>query len=191
MRVFIGYVGEHGSTRGIAERIAATLTAQGHQADVADLADARTAAPDHDACVLGSAVHNGRWMPAAAEYLRRYAPELARQPLWLFSVGLARVLGGPLERWSRNPEPLPSVRDLLAPADHHLFAGAFEREHTTWAGHVFFRALGGHYGDHRDWREIDAWATGIAHRLLPVPPTKEHHRSGCTQDHPGPLTQDR
>ncbi len=181
MRVLIGHAGEHGSTRGIAERIAATLTEQGLQADLTDLADERTAAPDHDGCVLGSAVHNGRWMPAAAEYVRRYTPELARRPLWLYSVGLARVFGGPLERWSQNPEPLPSVHDLLAPVDHHLFAGAFERAHTSLLGHAVFRTLGGHYGDHRDWQEIDAWAAGIAHQLLSDPLEKGHHRSGPAQ----------
>lgn len=178
MRVFIGYAGEHGSTHGIAERIAVTLTQQGHQADATDLADERTVAPDHDACVLGSAIHNGRWMPAAAEYVRRYTPELARRPLWLFSVGLARVFGGPLERWSQNPDPLPAVRDLLSPVDHRLLAGAFERAHTSLLGHVIFRTMGGHYGDHRDWQEIDAWAAGIAHRLLSAPPEMEHHRTG-------------
>ncbi|KEF06612.1 MULTISPECIES: flavodoxin domain-containing protein [Streptomyces] len=177
MRVFIGYAGEHGSTRGVAERIAATLTGRGLQADIADLADECAAAPGHDACVLGSAIHNGRWMPAAAEYVRRYTPELARRPLWLFSVGLARVLGGPFERWSRNPDPLPAVRDLLSPVDHRLLAGAFEREHTSLLGHLVFRAMGGHYGDHRDWQEIDAWAEGIAHRLLSAPSEKEHHRN--------------
>ncbi|KOG54756.1 hypothetical protein ADK76_22885 [Streptomyces griseoflavus] len=178
MRVFIGYAGEHGSTRGIAERIVATLTEQGLQAGLTDLADACAVSPDHDACVLGSAVHGGRWMPAAAEYVRRYTPELARQPLWLFSVGLARVFGGPLERWSRNPDPLPAVRDLLSPVDHRLLAGAFEQEHTSLPGHLIFRAMGGHYGDHRDWREIDAWAKDIAHRLLSAPSEKEHHRNG-------------
>ncbi|GCD48183.1 flavodoxin domain-containing protein [Streptomyces paromomycinus] len=179
MRVFIGYAGEHGATRGIAERIAATLTGQGLQADLTDLADERATAPDHDACVLGSAVHNGRWIPAAAEYLRRYTPELARRPLWLFSVGLARVFGGPLERWSQNPDPLPAVRDLLSPEDHRLLAGAFERAHTSLPGHVIFRAMGGHYGDHRNWPEIDAWTKDIAHRLLSAPSGKEHHRNGA------------
>ncbi|WP_030371070.1 flavodoxin domain-containing protein [Streptomyces rimosus] len=177
MRVFIGYAGEHGSTRGVAERIAATLTGRGLQADLTDLADACAAAPGHDACVLGSAIHNGRWMPAAAEYVRRYTPELARRPLWLFSVGLARVLGGPFERWSRNPDPLPAVRDLLSPVDHRLLAGAFEREHTSLPGHLVFRAMGGRYGDHRDWQEIDAWAKDIAHRLLSAPSEKEDHRN--------------
>ncbi|MEV5595975.1 flavodoxin domain-containing protein [Streptomyces sp. NPDC052496] len=182
MRVLIGYAGVHGSTRGVAERVAATFTARGFQAEVTELAAGADAAPDHDAYVLGSAIHNGRWLPEAAEYLRRYTPELARQPLWLYSVGLARVLGEWFEKHSQNPEPLSSLCDLLAPVDHHLFAGAFERDHTSWAGHVVFRTLGGRYGDHRDWREIDAWATGIAHRLLPVPLKKEHHRSGLTQD---------
>ncbi|UNO43355.1 flavodoxin domain-containing protein [Streptomyces sp. MST-110588] len=177
MRVYVGYAGEHGSTRGIAERLAATLTQQGHRADVTDLADERTGAPEHDACVLGSAIHNGRWLPPAAEYLRRYTPELARRPLWLFSVGLARILGDWFARRSRSPAPLPALRDLLAPVDHHLFAGAFERDHTSVFGHLVFRSLGGHYGDHRDWREIDAWATDIARHLLPAPSQEAHHRS--------------
>ncbi|MET9294714.1 flavodoxin domain-containing protein [Streptomyces sp. NPDC003077] len=170
MRVLVGYTGEHGSTRGVAEHVAATLGKDGHEAEVVPLAvpGAGGPAPDHDAFVLGSAVHNGRWMPEADAFLRRYRGELAGRPLWLFSVGLARVLGGWVERRAPDPEPVRSLCAALHPVDHHLFAGAFEREHTGLVGHVVFRAMGGRYGDHRDWDEIGAWADGIARHLATI-----------------------
>jgi len=32
--------------------------------------------------------------------------------------------------------------------------------------HVFLKTFGGRYGDHLDWRDIDAWANNIARQLL-------------------------
>jgi menaquinone-dependent protoporphyrinogen IX oxidase len=40
----------------------------------------------YDAAVLGSAVHGGRWLPAAAQFVERNAAVLHERPVWLFRV---------------------------------------------------------------------------------------------------------
>uniref|UniRef100_A0AAU2UXM9 Uncharacterized protein n=1 Tax=Streptomyces sp. NBC_00003 TaxID=2903608 RepID=A0AAU2UXM9_9ACTN len=54
---------------------------------------------------------------------------------------------------------------LIHPVEHRLFRGVLSAEHLSPARRMVFRTLGGHYGDHRDWKEIDRWAEDIAHRL--------------------------
>ncbi|MFC5889946.1 MULTISPECIES: flavodoxin domain-containing protein [Kitasatospora] len=87
MRVLVGYAGEHGSTRGIAERIAAGLRRHGHHVVVMSLVPLGpslvledTELEDLDAAVLGSAVHDGRWLPAAVEFARRKRRRARRPP---------------------------------------------------------------------------------------------------------------
>ncbi|MBP0450599.1 flavodoxin domain-containing protein [Kitasatospora sp. RG8] len=186
MRILVGYASEHGSTRGIAERIAAGLSRHGHHVVVASLVPLgpsrgpeATELEDLDAAVLGSAVHDGRWLSAALEFTRRNADALAGLPVWLFSVSLLGERGSAfhpfvakrlraLRAAHRSPQPdgLRSDADLQ---DHHDFSGAVESEHWPFPGRVAFRLMGGRYGDHRDWADIDRWTESIARRLASGP----------------------
>lgn len=71
-----------------------------------------------------------------------------------------------MRRMRSEPKDMATFRRLVRPRDHRSFAGAVEREHWDLAGHLFLRACGGTYGDHRDWIDIDAWADSIVQVLL-------------------------
>ncbi|BFV55403.1 hypothetical protein KCMC57_up05070 [Kitasatospora sp. CMC57] len=174
MKVFVGYATAHGSTRGVAERIAAVLGRNGHQVVLGSL-HRPTDPRGFDAVVLGSAVHDGKWLPEAVESVRRDADTLGRCRVWLYSVslvggrtsavrpGVARRLRGLKAR--RGAELPTELRAALRPVDHHDFAGAVAPEHWPITGRLVFRMMGGRYGDHRDWAEIEDWADGIARTL--------------------------
>lgn len=161
MTVLVGYASEHGSTEGIARRIAARLRERGRTADVRPLSDA-PGADGYEAVVLGSAVHGGAWLDEASGYVRANTDPLGRIPIWLFSVGLARVVGGWFEKHSRDPEEIMELCRGHDLRDHRLLAGALRPQHLPLPGRVFYRLIGGRYGDFRDWEEIDAWADTIA-----------------------------
>ena len=166
MRILIAFASRYGSTRGIADAIAERLQAAGHTVDVRHAADVEGVAA-YDAVVLGSAIYDQAWLPEAAQLARHDARMLAERPLWLFSVGaLSSEQDWPLGALARR-EPKESVRlqRALRPRDYHVFAGAVAPEHLSLVGRLFFRALKGRYGDYRDWREIAAWADGIARAL--------------------------
>jgi menaquinone-dependent protoporphyrinogen oxidase len=164
-RVLVGYATAAGSTRGIAERIAADL------AGVADVT-VGPLGPDvdpagFDAFVLGSAVHSQAWLPAATEFLRRGRAVLGERPFWCFSVaGVAPT--GPVSRAvvgmevRRIAEAFPSG---LTPREHRVFAGVVVLRGLPLWGRLFWRAVGGRPGDSRDWAAVDRWAGEIAAAL--------------------------
>lgn len=175
MSVLVAYAGEHGATQEIADRIAGRLQRRGLDVALAPVESLGSLAGP-DAVVLGSAIHNGQWLPAAAAVADREAPVLVARPLWLFSVGMVgdtgSAFGARLTPFLRRRQPVPAaVAALLGAATpgrrpvHRRFAGVFLREHTSWWGAALYRAMGGRFGDHRDWSDVDAWADTVAEQL--------------------------
>ena len=142
--ILVGYASAHGSTKGIAEEIGNRLAKAGLQAEVRSI-DEVNALEAYDAVVLGSALHNMRWLPPALAFVKRHASELSRR--------------------DRDTKEMAGFRRTVRPRDHRNFAGAIQRTDWNLVGDLFLRACGGTYGDHRDWRDIDAWADGIAREM--------------------------
>ncbi|WP_424886921.1 flavodoxin domain-containing protein [Streptomyces sp. XH2] len=174
MRILVGYATAHGSTRTVAERIAGVLARHGHAPDVESLDEAGPPV-GYDAAVLGSAVHNGRWLPTGSDFIRRHGTLLASHPVWLYSVGSQGERSGAfgaaaaqrirVAREQQRSGELRQLRNAVHPRDHHDFAGVVTAEHLPLAGRLAVRAMGGHFGDHRDWTEIDDWAESVARAL--------------------------
>ena len=65
----------------------------------------------------------------------------------------------------KETEEITALCAAVAPLAHVNFAGAVSRDDWPPAGRAFFRAMGGRYGDHRNWTVVDAWAAEIAEYL--------------------------
>ena len=76
MRVLVAYATKHGSTRGIAERIAETLTQEGVDATLVDVKEAPPA-DQFDAFVIGGAAYMYHWLKESADYVRAHAQEMS------------------------------------------------------------------------------------------------------------------
>lgn len=180
MVVLVGYASEHGSTQGIAERIAQDLTRQGLAVEISAMADVTDVAR-YRAAVLGSAIHAGAWLPAGREFVERHADRLRDVPVWLFSVSTVGdedamfpdVVASRLRAMRKETAEIGSFRRALHVREHHNFTGAIQREHWPQSGRVFFRSMAGRYGDHRNWPAIDAWADRIAAQVATTLP-REH-----------------
>ncbi|GAA3939020.1 flavodoxin domain-containing protein [Actinomadura viridis] len=176
MFVLVGYATAHGSTRSIAERIGARLTERGNRVDVRPMDEVKDAGA-YEAFVLGSAVHNQRWLPEASEFLHENQALFRERPVWAFSVGMPAALRGPWKRMGprEGPKITATLEKTARLRDHRLMSGVVGREQMSRAGHLVFRALGCRYGDYRDWAAVDGWADDIAGRLAaegaPRPPS--------------------
>lgn len=167
IRALVAYASVHGSTRSIAERIAARLHEQGAQVEVLS-AECVDDPDEYDVFVVGSAVHDMAWLPQALDFVHHNAPLLARRDVWLFSVGMPGALRGPWKALADREEScvLGDLVKELKPRGHHLFSGVIEAGHLNRAGRVKFRAMGLRYGDYRDWSAVDTWAREIGCRVL-------------------------
>ncbi len=86
MNVLVAYATRHGSTGGIAERIAERLRAAGTEADARRVAEVDDATR-YDAFVVGAAAYMYHWLGEATEFVERNRDLLATRPTWLFSSG--------------------------------------------------------------------------------------------------------
>ena len=171
-RVLVGYASAYGSTKGIANRIGECLDGADVAVDVRSV-DEIDALEDYEAVILGSAIHNAKWLPPATEFLVTHAAALATRPLWLFSVSsvgdttsfLHYRVAQLMRLLRKEPAIISQSRVSLRPRGHRNFAGAIERAHWTVPGDIFLRLCGGSYGDHSDWDDIERWAADIVTSL--------------------------
>ncbi|GAA1750954.1 flavodoxin domain-containing protein [Kocuria aegyptia] len=167
MRILVGYASWQGSTAEIAQRIATILGQAGATVVVAPVREVGDLA-GYDAVVLGSAVHNQSWSPEAVGFIHRHSGVLSERPVWLFSVGMSDGLPRPLRRMARTAQDqriAEALREDVQPRGHQVFSGVCRPEQLPrWVGGAF-RAVGGHFGDYRDWPVIEAWAQQIAQDL--------------------------
>ncbi len=167
-RVLVVYASRFGSTRAIAARIAATISATGLAVNVRAAGDPGEV-DGYGAFVIGSTVEAGRWLPAATALVERHEAKLAACPVWLFSSG--PVGDHAVHAEQPDPKEVEAFRRTLAPRDHRVFAGAFDRATADFSGmglaeRTLVRRLMPS-GDWRDWPEIEAWAGEIA-RAIPA-----------------------
>jgi menaquinone-dependent protoporphyrinogen oxidase len=170
MNVLVIYATRLGSTRGIAERIAARLKADGLAATAAPVRSV-TDLRAYDAFVVGSAVYAGHWLIPAGRFIEDNQAVLASRPVWLFSsgpVGSTATSKPPV-----SPLGIEALGNTVSARGHRIFAGAFDRNTLDEAalGKVerFIAKRFVPEGDFRAWPEIDAWADEIARDLSVAP----------------------
>lgn len=169
MGVLVAFATSHGSTQEIAERIATGLRRNGLTAEARWVVDSLDIAK-YDAVVVGSAVHSGKWLPEAEEFVTQNAQLLTQRPVWLFSVSTVGdeesmfppTVADKFRAMRKETDEIAEMRETVRAREHRNFAGAINQADWPVPGRVFFRMMGGRYGDHRNWPAIDSWADRIA-----------------------------
>lgn len=172
MDVLVTYASAHGSTAGVSERIGEVLRATGHQVEVRPVKDVDDATR-FAALVVGSAIHNGKWLSEAADFVSDNRDTLASRPVWLFSVSslgdrsgaFAEPVNRRLRAMRKEPKQMTEIRTAIRARGHRNFTGAIDPSHWSAPGRLLFRVFGGRFGDHRDWPDIDGWAREIGKAL--------------------------
>ena len=174
MMVLVAYATRHGATAGIADRIAAALTATGLSAEARPVEDVKDVG-SFDAVVLGGAAYMFHWLKPAVLFSRRYRRQLAARPVWLFSsdplgTNLVDKVGKNVLEASR-PREFDELATLLHPRGEQVFFDAYDPDappvglDKRFVKHMPAARAAMPAGDFRDWPAIDAWATQIAAEL--------------------------
>ena len=173
MTVLVAYASRYGATAEIAERIAGTLSATGHDAVARPVGEAGdvTAA---EAVVLGSAVYMGHWRKEASTFLSAHRADLAARPVWLFSSGPLpgavvpeKVAEGGAD--DGTPKEVPAAITAVGARGHRVFDGRLDPAKLGVRDRMIRALPAGRpllpEVDGRDWDAIEEWARTIAREL--------------------------
>ncbi|MEI2774920.1 MAG: flavodoxin domain-containing protein [Tetrasphaera sp.] len=181
MKVLVAYATRHGSTAGIAQRVAATLTEHGVPAQAQPVEQVKDTS-GYDAVVLGGAAYMFHWLKPATRFAKKHHAELSSKPVWLFSSGpigtdLVDAKGNDVLETTR-PREFDDLVALLHPRGEKVFFGAYDPDappiglSERIVRHMPATRDSFPAGDFRDWAAIDAWAEQIATELTrPSEPT--------------------
>jgi menaquinone-dependent protoporphyrinogen oxidase len=170
--VLVAYGSERGGTREIAAVIEEVLLNEGVDADLADATQVESIA-EYDAVIVGGALYMNRWHRDARRFIKRHAAALRARPVWMFS-------SGPLDATANERPVAPThsvehLADLIDARDHVTFGGRLEPDAKGFPASAMAKH---HAGDWREWHQIRAWATALAHTLHteepPAPIEVEH-----------------
>lgn len=161
MKLLILAGSKHGATLEVAESIGDRLAERGLEVEVAEVGDEHDPLAGFDGVIVGSAVYGGHWFKAAKRWVVAHREAIAERPTWLFSVG---PLGDPPEP-QEDPVDVADLISAVGARDHHLFAGALDKDDLNLMERAAIRAVHAPFGDFRDWDEIEGWADTIADDL--------------------------
>jgi menaquinone-dependent protoporphyrinogen oxidase len=161
MNILVTFASRHGSTRAIAETIAAELEARGHHTVYLEISNVETL-DGFDAVVAGSGVYLGRWRAPAPAFHAPLHLDRATPPTSRLS---SRANG---EQAAAEPQDVTARRDQIRLVEHRSFAGSLELASLGLGERLMSRIVGSAEGDFRDWGEIRAWARDIANALAPA-----------------------
>ncbi|MGZ4431544.1 MAG: flavodoxin domain-containing protein [Gaiellales bacterium] len=156
--ILVAYATTRGSTREVAEAVAATLQERGLTTTVRAADEVDDLGP-YGGVVLGGALYMGRLHRDARRFLRRHRASLAALPFAVFGMGPGELdeksVGMSRKQLDRALAKTPDVR----PAAVAIFGGVIDPAKLRFPFNRMPRA------DARDWDAIHVWAEEVATAL--------------------------
>ncbi len=166
--VLVAYATNYGSTREVAETIAATLREGGLNVDIQPARQVRTLVP-YSAVVLGAPLIMFHWHKDALGFLSRHRQALTERPVALYALGPVKEPHDEAE-WQSSREQL--TKELakfpwFKPVALEILGGKFDPALLRFPLNVF--AGKAPASDARDWTAIRTWASNLVPKLAPAP----------------------
>ncbi len=159
-RLLVAYATAAGSTIGVAEAIGKTLATTGFNVDVKPIKN-NPNLEGYQAVILGSAVHGGRWLPEAIEFIQNHEADLKRVPVAVFCVHILN-LDTDEKSSQKRLAYLDPIRSLLPIVDEAYFAGkGIDPDSASRFERLMAWLMQIPSGDKRDWEKISTWAENI------------------------------
>ncbi len=162
--ILVAYATRYGSTREVAEQVAATLRDSGLEANIQPAREVRTLEA-YRSVVLGAPLYMFRWHKDAKRFLRRHRQALAGRPVAIFCLG-------PIHDEEKEYQDARAQLDKqlarfpwLTPAAIEIFGGVWDPSKLGFPFNVLPALKQIPASDIRDWDAIRAWASGLAAKL--------------------------
>ena len=162
--VLIGYTTRYGSTKEVAEVIAATLREAGLPVDLQLLREVRSL-DGYSAIVMGAALYMYRWHKDALNFLSRHRKALLERPVAVFALGPTHE---PLDEQEWRDSRAQLDKELakypwFKPVAQEMFGGKFDPESLRFP----INLLAGQEpaSDIRNWDAIRAWASSLVEKF--------------------------
>jgi len=172
-QILAAYSTNYGSTREVAEAVAASLRERGLAVDVQAARDVR-ALDGYNAVVLGTALRIGHWYKDTDAFLARHREALGALAVAVFALG---PLSGPADEagWKACRATLDrevAKTPWLKPVAVELFGGKYDPAGLNFLDKLLTRPPasplhGLAASDVRDFPAIRAWASDLAARIEP------------------------
>jgi menaquinone-dependent protoporphyrinogen oxidase len=163
--VLVAFATKRGSTREVAEAIAATLSESGVEVELRPAAESGDVGR-YAGIVLGGPLYTGRWHRDARRFLARRHRELADKRVAIFAVGPLKLDEKQVTGSRRQLDRALAKARGLEPVSVAIFGGVIDPAKLRFP----FNRMPA--GDARDWDAIRAWAREIATDLLAAAPIR-------------------
>ena len=154
----------YGSTREVAEQVAATLREQGLAVDLQPIKQVRSL-DQYRAVVLGAPLYMFHWHNDALNFLSKHRTAFAQKPLAIFALG-------PLNNVEKEFQEARAMLDKelakftwLTPVAIEVFGGKMEPAKFRFPHNLIPAMNKMPASDIRDWAAIRTWASNLPTKL--------------------------
>ena len=168
-KILVAFATRYGSTKEVAETVAATLEEQGLEVEVTAAREVRSL-DGYGAVVLGTPLYMGALYKDVRALLERNQAALEQTPLALFALGPISAADG-VEGSRKQLDAALAKLPWLSPVATEVFVGKYDPA-TLGFKDKMIAALpasplhGEPAHDERDWEAIRGWARAMAPRCV-------------------------
>jgi menaquinone-dependent protoporphyrinogen oxidase len=166
-KVLVAYASQYGSTREVAEAVAATLRQCGLDVDLHPMRDVRTLEV-YGAVILGAPLYMFRWHKDARNFVSRHREALVKTPVAVFALG---PFHDDAKEWQTVRAQLDQELakfPWLKPVAIKIVGAKFDPERLRFPWNCLPALKHMPASDLRDWPAIRNWASELARQLQPV-----------------------
>ena len=157
--ILLAYASRYGSTQEVAGTIAAALREAGLEVELQPMQEIKQI-DRYAAVVLGAAIYNAKWNPAAHQFLSQHQAALSRRPVAIFALGPLSTSDAAKLRSRRQLNKELEKYPWLKPVAVEMFVGKIDPAKLS-----FFDRLGTTASDNREWAAIRTWANVLSAQL--------------------------